>query len=87
MLPVAFMLLYQFCTNREKNFYIYTIILSLIFAYVFGSLSVATELLKMSKGMNLTYLFLIDLAVVFLALWATKLFCKMKVSGKRNHEQ
>ncbi|UOR13651.1 hypothetical protein [Halobacillus amylolyticus] len=78
LFPVTFMLLYQYCMNREKNFYIHAIILSLIFAYGFGGLSDAVNLLKMHKNMNLTYLFLIDIAVVFIALWMTKLFRKFK---------
>ncbi|MFD2924040.1 hypothetical protein [Halobacillus naozhouensis] len=78
LFPVTFLLLYQYCTNREKNFYIYGIIGSLIFAFGFGGLSVAVDLLKMDKGMNLMYLFLIDVAIVFTALWMTKLFLNFK---------
>jgi hypothetical protein len=74
LLPVTFMLLYQYCSNRGKNFYLYAIIGSLIFAYGFGSISLKVDLLRMHKGMNLHYLFLIDVAVAFIAFWATKLF-------------
>ncbi|MFC7062089.1 CBO0543 family protein [Halobacillus seohaensis] len=82
LFPVTFMLLYQYCTNKEKSFYIYAIIFSLIFAYGFGGFSKAVDLLKMHKGMNLTYLFLIDIAVAFTALWVTKLFRKFKDVGR-----
>ncbi len=76
--PVTFMLIYQYCKNKVKNFYLYSIIGSIVFAYGFGGLSDVVDLLKMHKGMNLTYLFLIDIAVVFTALWMTKLFQKFK---------
>jgi uncharacterized membrane protein YecN with MAPEG domain len=78
VIPVAFMLLYQYCTNKGKNFYIYTIILSLIFAYGLGSISKYLELFKMRKGTTLTYLFLIDIAVAFIAYWFTKFFLKLR---------
>jgi hypothetical protein len=79
VLPVFFMLLYQYCTNKgEKYFYLYTIILSAFFAYGFGYWSKEVELLKMYKGMKLTYLFLIDILVAYIAYWVTKLFIVIK---------
>ncbi|CDQ21274.1 hypothetical protein SAMN05192559_11240 [Halobacillus karajensis] len=78
LFPVTFMLVYQYCTNKEKNFYVYTIIVSLIFGYGFGGLSSFLELLKMHKGMTLTYLVFIDIAVAFLSLWMTRLFLMFK---------
>jgi hypothetical protein len=76
--PVTFMLLYQYCTNKSKNFYLYGIGASIIFAYGFGYISKVLGLLKMHNGMNLTFLFLIDIAVAFISLWATRLFLKIK---------
>lgn len=78
LLPVCFMLLYQYCSNKGKNFYLYTIVLSALFAYAFGYLSKKVELLIMYKGMKLTYLFLIDIAVAYIAYWVTKLFIIIK---------
>ncbi|WP_106498186.1 hypothetical protein [Lentibacillus sp. Marseille-P4043] len=74
LLPITFMLLYQYCMNYKKNFYVVAIIGALVFAYGFGSFSLAVDLLKVNKGMNLTYLFFIDVAVSFIAYWFTKLF-------------
>lgn len=78
VLPVFFMLLYQYCRNREKNYYIYSFILSAIFAYGFGYWSSKVDLLKMYKGMNLHYLFLIDISVAYVAYCVTKLFIAIK---------
>ncbi|WP_085524373.1 hypothetical protein [Tuberibacillus sp. Marseille-P3662] len=81
--PVTFMLLYQYCTNRDKNFYIYTIIASLIFSYRAGGLSDVVGLLNIHKGMNFFYLFLIDVAIVYISFWMTKLFSKfMNMNGR-----
>lgn len=81
LFPITFMLLYQFCTNKGKNFYLYSIIGALIFVYGFAYFCLAVDLLKMHKGMNLTYLFLIDIAVAFIAFWFTKLFIWFKDKG------
>ncbi len=56
----------------------YATIGSIVFAFGFGGFSDVVDLLRMAKGMNLMYLFLIDIAVVFTALWMTKLFQKFK---------
>ncbi|MBT2218637.1 hypothetical protein KK120_23025 [Virgibacillus dakarensis] len=76
--PITFMLIYQYCTNNRKNFYLYSIIGTIIFTYGFASFCLAVELVKMDKGMNVTYLFLIDTAVVFISFWFTKLFIWIK---------
>lgn len=55
-IPVAYMLVYQYCTNREQNFYVYAVILSLIFAYGLGSISDYLDLFKMHKW-NDAYIF------------------------------
>jgi hypothetical protein len=83
LIPVAYMLLYQYCTNKGKNFYLYAIALSLVFGYGFGALSESLELLKMHKGMKLTYLVIIDIAAAFTAYWLTKLFIKLSKMNKR----
>ncbi|MFD1040059.1 hypothetical protein ACFQ3N_16930 [Virgibacillus byunsanensis] len=78
LLPIVFMLIYQYCTNNDRNYYIYALIGSAIFAYGFGYFSLSVDLLRVHKGMNLTYLFLIDVAVMYIAFWATKLFLKLQ---------
>ncbi|WP_404458112.1 hypothetical protein [Oceanobacillus kapialis] len=76
--PVSFMLIYQYCTNRNKNIFLYFIGFSAVFAFGFGGFSLLVGLLEMNKGMNLFYLFLIDLVISFMAYGFTKLFIKIK---------
>lgn len=78
ILPVVYMLVYQYCTTRDKNIFIYFLGTSILMAFGFGGLSVLVGLLEMHKGMNLFYLFLIDIAVAFLTYGFTKLFIKIK---------
>ncbi|KHF39418.1 hypothetical protein [Halalkalibacter okhensis] len=77
-LPVAFLLLYQYCTNHKKNFYLYTIILSAVFAFGFATIEEMLGLLEFNKGMNKFYLFLIDLVIVFITYWFTKWVLKIR---------
>ncbi|MCP8615406.1 hypothetical protein [Salirhabdus salicampi] len=77
-LPVGFILLYQYCTNRNKNFYLHTIWLSVMFAYVFASFEEILGLLELRKGLLKYHLFLIDIAVAYIAFLATKLILKLK---------
>ncbi|WP_062046620.1 hypothetical protein [Bacillus sp. JCM 19034] len=78
LFPVTFMLLYQFCTDYKRNMYIYTIIASFIFAYGFGGLSLILDLLRLENGMNLFYLFLINIVITLISYWFTKFFLKIK---------
>lgn len=78
LLPVVFMLLYQYCTNNGKSFYLYATAASALFAFGFGYFAESVDLLRMHKGMNLFYLSLIDVSAVFIAYWATNIFLIMK---------
>lgn len=78
VLPVGFLLVYQYCTNRKKNFYLYTILLSAVYAFIFASIEEWMGLLKLSNGLGNIHLFLIDIAAAFIAYWFTKFLLKLK---------
>ncbi|MDQ0232327.1 hypothetical protein [Metabacillus malikii] len=78
VLPVAFMLMYQYCSNNSKNFYIYMVILSLIFAFVVAPISNMLDLLNLHNGMNYFYLFLIDIVITFASYMLTKFFSHLQ---------
>ncbi|TYS18622.1 hypothetical protein FZC78_03605 [Rossellomorea vietnamensis] len=65
VLPVSFLLLYQYCTSRKKDFFVYSALMSAVFSFVFAPLESVIGLLELRKGMNYAYLLLIDLAVVY----------------------
>ncbi|MFD1445202.1 hypothetical protein [Oceanobacillus profundus] len=75
ILPVGFLLLYQYTTKHRKNFYVYAILLSAVFAFGFATLEEWMGLLELHKGTNNFHIFLVDLAVVFISYWVT-LFIK-----------
>ncbi|MED4453856.1 hypothetical protein [Metabacillus fastidiosus] len=78
VLPVSFLLLYQYCTNHKKNFYLYAIILSAVFAFGFASIEEYFGLVNFRRGMNQFYLFLIDVGAAFISYWFTNLILKCK---------
>ncbi len=77
-LPVGYLLVYQYCTNHKKNFYLYALLLSAVFAFGFATIEEYLGLVEMRKGMNQFHIFLLDLAVVYPTYWFTKLIKKMK---------
>jgi hypothetical protein len=82
MLPVSFLLLYQYCTNKHKNFFLYSLLLSAMFSFVVGPIEGHLHFADIRSPMNLFYFFVIDVGVVFISYWLTKLV--MKMSQERN---
>ncbi|WP_309119198.1 CBO0543 family protein [Paenibacillus sp.] len=63
LIPVAYMLLYQWTLNREKNYYLYMTGLSLMFSFGFKPLMDWLELFQRNKGLQFWHLFIIYLLV------------------------
>jgi len=78
LLPTGFLLLYQYCTNHHKNFYLYTIGLSFIFAFIFLTFEEYLGLVDMHNGMRKLYVFFIDIAIAYAAYWFTKFVLKLR---------
>ncbi|GAA0344155.1 hypothetical protein GCM10008967_38230 [Bacillus carboniphilus] len=76
-IPVAYLLLYQHCINHNKNFFIYSLFLGAIIAFGLAPIEMFIGMMKMSKGMNLLFLFFIDVAIGYAAYFLTKLVSKM----------
>jgi hypothetical protein len=72
VLPVSFLLLYQYCTSRKKSFFVYALVMSAIFTFVFAPLEEYFGLLALRRGMNYFYVFLIDLGIVYFSYLFTR---------------
>ncbi|QHS21762.1 hypothetical protein GWK91_01855 [Virgibacillus sp. MSP4-1] len=81
VLPVGFMLVYQYCVNHDKNYYLYITITSAIFAFGFATLEKYMGLISFNKGMNQFYVFLIDMGIVLIAYWLTRFIMRLKESN------
>jgi len=84
LVPVSFMLLYQWCINHNKNVFFYGAVLSALFAFIFKPLLVFINLMQINKGMNYFYLFLNYLIILFLAIIITKVFTYLRKKGERS---
>ncbi|NBJ70171.1 hypothetical protein [Roseburia sp. 1XD42-34] len=83
ILPVAYMLVYQYCTNYNRNFYIFSFLLTILIAYGIDYVFVQIDYIRLHKGMNLTYLLVLNFVVACLSYWLTLLFKWMKVHTKQ----
>lgn len=81
VLPVSFLLLYQYCTNRNKNFYLYTLGVCALFSIIFAIMERYLGLVELGKGMTQLFLYLIDVGVVFVAYGFTKVILKASRKG------
>lgn len=77
VLPVGYMLIYQYVVNNGKNYYLYAILLSALFAFVFLPIEQFMGLSEFNRWMNMFYLFLFDLAIVFISYWLTMFFKRL----------
>lgn len=74
LVPVTFMLVYQWTLNHKKNYYLYAIMTALIFAFIFKPLLVALGLFRMYGDINYLHLFIGYLVVLLGAKFITNVF-------------
>jgi hypothetical protein len=74
LVPVTYMLVYQWIINHNKNPYLYLTGLSLFFAFIFKPLLSAVGLFDLSNGGNYFYLFLAYMIITLLSIWITNFF-------------
>ncbi|RSK27598.1 hypothetical protein EJF36_12310 [Bacillus sp. HMF5848] len=77
-IPIAYMLVFQYCLNQNKNYYFYSLITSLIFGFLFAGTLQLLGLFKLSNGMNNFYVFLVDYGIALLSYWASLLFLRFQ---------
>ncbi|RPF53952.1 hypothetical protein [Aquisalibacillus elongatus] len=82
LLAVGFLLLYQYCTNNGKNFYIWTLGLSALFAFGAASIEEMVGFANIGRGFNQFYIFLIDVSVAYVAYWGTRFLVYVKNKAK-----
>jgi hypothetical protein len=82
LLPVAFMLVYQFCINHDKNFFVFATGLSALVAFVFTPIERAAGLVSLVKGLTIVHFLFIDLFIAMAAYGLTKFFKKFYTARK-----
>ncbi|KKI91280.1 hypothetical protein WQ54_15790 [Bacillus sp. SA1-12] len=72
--PVIFILVYQWTLNRNKNYYIYAVSLSVFIAFLWRPFLSTLGLFRIYNGINYIYLFLGLLTVMLVSKWITNIF-------------
>ncbi|MDQ0903506.1 MULTISPECIES: CBO0543 family protein [unclassified Paenibacillus] len=73
LIPVTYMLMYQWTLNRHKNYYVYLGLLSIVFAFVFKPLISWLELFHLVES-SYVQLFIFYVVGGLLGKWLTDLF-------------
>ncbi|WP_207952294.1 CBO0543 family protein [Paenibacillus turpanensis] len=85
IVPVCYMLLYQWITSRNKNYYVYTTLLSGAFAFILKPIMVYAGLFRMYEWVNYFYLFVFYMVIVLVSKWITDLFLFLQERQKNSH--
>ncbi|WP_232718546.1 CBO0543 family protein [Bacillus sp. FJAT-45037] len=78
LVPVTFMLVYQWCINNNKNVFLYGVLTSAVFSFLLKPIMAAGDLIRLDHGMNYFYLFLNYLVILILAIVITRVFIYLK---------
>lgn len=84
LIPVSFMLVYQYCLHQDKPFIIWTTGLSAIFAFVFAPIEKWMGLVSIYKGFTIVHLFFIDIVITMIAYGLTKFFVRFYAERQSN---
>jgi hypothetical protein len=82
LVPISFILLYQWTLNHNKNIYLYSVLLSAVFAFVLKPIMVTFHFFHMYKGVNYFYLFLFYVAFFIVSKLITNLFLWLQQKEK-----
>jgi len=74
LVPVSYMLIYQWTMNHGKNVYFYSVLLSAFFAFIFKPILVSLDFFHMYKGVNYFYLFIFYILFFIISKLITNLF-------------
>ncbi|WP_174729268.1 CBO0543 family protein [Mesobacillus harenae] len=82
LVPISYILLYQWTLNNKKNIYIYAVLISAFFAFVFKPIMVSLHLFHMFKGINYFHLFLFYILFFIVSKLITSLFLWLQEKGQ-----
>lgn len=78
LFPVIFMLIYQWTLKNNKNFYLYSIAATFVFAIAFMPLLSMLNFFDLLKDMRYIHLFFINTAIILVSKMFTNLFLYME---------
>ena len=82
LIPIVYIFVYQWTLNHKKNYYIYAILTSVFFAFIFKPILVLHNLIRLSNGSNYFHLFLFYFSGSLIAKWITNVFFHFEKKNK-----
>lgn len=74
LVPVVFMLVYQWTLNHNKNFYLYSFLTACVFAFIVKPLLASLGLLVVFDGVNYFHILIVYLITFLISRIVTKIF-------------
>ncbi|RXI96269.1 hypothetical protein DS745_21275 [Anaerobacillus alkaliphilus] len=78
LIPVLYMLVYQWTIKHRKNFYIYSFALTVILAFAFKPFLAIVNLIVLNEGTNYVHIFIAYCIIFLLSRIITVIFLKMQ---------
>lgn len=76
LIPVVYILMYQWVLKHDKNYYLYALILSLLFSFGLKPIMAGLDLVKLENGTTYFHLFIAYIVGAVLAKWVTNIFIR-----------
>ncbi|MCM3715647.1 hypothetical protein M3212_09270 [Alkalihalobacillus oceani] len=77
LVPVSFMLMYQWTLKHNKNYYLYAILLAAVFSFICKPIFIAIGLLRLYEG-TLFYMFFLYIVVLLFSKFITNVFIMLR---------
>lgn len=82
LVPIVFMLVYQWTLNHNKNFYLYSLLAAMVFAFIFYPLESVLNFAMFSKGTSYFNLLLGFISLFLFSKLITSVFLHMHKTNK-----
>ncbi|WP_239454451.1 CBO0543 family protein [Bacillus suaedaesalsae] len=82
LIPVVYMLVYQWTLNHKKNYYIMLLLVSAVFSFVLKPILVSLDLFRFGDGQTYFHLFFWYFIGGVIAKWITNVFLYFEKSAK-----
>lgn len=84
IVPVTFMMVYQWTLNRNKNYYLYSFLTAAFFAFIFKPLMEAIGILKLYGKVNYFHLLIVYVASFLLSRFITNVFLWLQKKNSKH---
>jgi hypothetical protein len=82
-IPVSFILVYQWTLNRNKNYYLYTFILSAVLSLIFKPILSTLGLFQLQRGAQYWHLMILYFVIAIISKLITNLFLYLQHKSEK----